>query len=125
MSPYTATPSPHAYRANAVMTASSGQLIVMLYDGARRFLSQAAAAMVEHQLPAAHYKLTGAENIVRHLRGTLDMDQGQISERLEAIYLFWEEQMRRARLEQDPHKLEQVNEMLGSLRQSWAAIATQ
>lgn len=124
MSPYTATPTPHAYRANAVMTASSGQLIVMLYDGARRFLSQAAAAMSESQIPQAHTKLTGAEDIIRHLRGTLDMDQGQLPERLEAIYLFWEDHLRKARLEQDPRKVDQVNEMLGRLRESWAAIAT-
>jgi flagellar secretion chaperone FliS len=119
----TGTYSPNAYRASSVLTASSGQLIVMLYDGARRFLTQAAVAMREHQIPAAHNKLTRAENIIRHLRNTLDMEQGQIAERLHSIYTFSLDHLRQARLEQDPQKVEQVIEMLGTLRESWAAIA--
>ena len=72
MSTYAATYSPNAYRASAVLTASPGQLVVMLYDGARRFLHQAAVAMAEGQIVLAHNKLTRAEDIIRHLRSTLD-----------------------------------------------------
>ena len=78
MSTYAATYSPNAYRASAVLTASPGQLVVMLYDGARRFLHQAAVAMGERDIPGAHNKLTRAEDIIRHLRNTLDMDQGEL-----------------------------------------------
>ena len=78
----TYAPSPSAYRASAVMTASSSQLVVMLYDGVHRFLHQASVAMSEHQIETAHRKLTRAEEIVRHLRNTLDMEQGLISQRL-------------------------------------------
>ncbi|HEX4009236.1 MAG TPA: flagellar export chaperone FliS [Solirubrobacteraceae bacterium] len=123
MSPYAATYSPNAYRANSVLTASSGQLIVMLYDGARRFLHQAAVAMGESDIVVAHNKLTRAENIIRHLRNTLDMEQGQISERLYAIYTFSLGHLRQARIAQDPAKLDEINELLGKLRESWAAIA--
>jgi flagellar secretion chaperone FliS len=123
MSPYAATYSPNAYRASSVLTASSGQLIVMLYDGARRFLHQASVAMGEREIVAAHNKLTRAENIIRHLRNTLDMEQGQISERLYAIYTFSLAHLRQARIEQSPAKLEEINELLGKLRESWAAIA--
>ena len=39
-------PNPYAqYRQNSVETASPTRLVVMLYDGAIRFLSQALAAM--------------------------------------------------------------------------------
>ncbi len=117
--PYT----PNAYRANAVLTASHGQQIVMLYDGARRFLFQAAAAMSEGHGMAAHNKLTRAEDIIRHLRTTLDMDQGQLPERLNAIYSFSLTHLRQARLDQDPGKLDEVSELLGRLRDSWAAIS--
>lgn len=123
MSTYAATHSPTAYRANAVLTASPGELIVLLYDGARRFLHQAGAAMSERRLVVAHNKLTRAEDIIRHLRGNLDMDQGQIAERLNAIYTFSLSHLRQARLEQDPKKIEEVEELLDRLRASWAAIA--
>jgi flagellar secretion chaperone FliS len=125
MSTYAATYSPNAYRASAVMTASPGQLIVMLYDGARRFLHQAAVAMSERDIPGAHNKLTRAEDIIRHLRNTLDMDQGELPARLQSIYTFSLSHLRQARLDQDPSKILEIDDILGKLRESWAAIADQ
>jgi len=107
------------------MTASPGQLIVMLYDGARRFLHQAATAMGEHDIPGAHNKLTRAEDIIRHLLDALDMDQGEISERLESIYLFCLRYLQQARFDRDANKLEKVGNLLGELREAWATIAGQ
>jgi flagellar secretion chaperone FliS len=121
----TYAPSPSAYRANAVMTASPGQLVVMLYDGARRFLHQASVAMGERQGELAHRKLSSAEDIVRHLRNTLDMEQGEVSVRLKAIYTFCLRQMSEARLAQDPAKLIAVDRLLGQLRDSWNSIAAE
>src|SRR5579875_1927933 len=109
----TYAPAPAAYRASAVLTASPGQLIVMLYDGARRFLYQAGVAMAAGDIVATHNKLTRAEDIIRHLRSTLDMGQGQIAERLGAIYTFSLSHLRQARLDQDPQKIEDVSDMLG------------
>jgi flagellar protein FliS len=119
------TPSPSAYRANAVMTASPGQLVVMLYDGARRFLHQASVAMGDRQAELAHRKLSSAEDIVRHLRNTLDMEQGEVSVRLNSIYTFCLRQMSEARLGQDPAKLTAVDRLLGQLRDSWNSIAAE
>jgi flagellar protein FliS len=123
MSTYAATHSPKAYRASAVLTASPGQLVVMLYDGARRFLRQGSAAMAEREIVVAHNKVTRAEEIIRHLRSTLDMDQGEISQRLQSIYTFSLSHLRQARLDQDPKKIDEINELLSNLRDSWAAIA--
>lgn len=119
----TYAPSAKAYRTSAVMTASSSQLVVLLYDGMHRFLHQASVAMSERQIELAHRKLTRAEDILRHLRNTLDMDQGQISERLYGIYTFALHHLSRSRFDQDPSKLADVDRMLTQLRQSWAAIA--
>lgn len=120
-----ASASSGAYRANAVLTASSPQLIVMLYDGARRFLHQAGVAMTERDIATAHNRLRNAEHILRHLRNTLDMSQGQIPANLSSIYEFGLRQCQRARFEQNPKLLEQVSELLGQLRSSWATIAAQ
>jgi flagellar protein FliS len=122
----TYAPSPSAYRATAVMSASPGQLVVMLYDGARRFLYQAGIAMGERQIPLAHRKLTGAEDIIRHLRNTLDLEQGgDIGQRLFAIYSFCLSRMSEARFAQDPTRLTVVDGLLSQLRDSWDAIADQ
>lgn len=121
----TYAPSPSAYRASAVLTASHGDLIVMLYDGARRFLHQAAVAMGEGDIPLTHNKLRRAEDILRHLRSTLDLGQGELPERLQALYTFSLSHLRQARLDQDPRKIEEVSEMLGRLRDAWATVAQQ
>jgi flagellar protein FliS len=124
MTSYASTSS-GAYRANAVLTASSTQLIVMLYDGARRFLHRAGVAMAEKDIPTAHANLVAAEHILRHLRNTLDMSHGEIPANLGSIYGFCLRQCQKARFDQNPQLLEQVSGLLGQLRSSWAAIAEQ
>lgn len=115
--------SPQAYRESAILTAPPERLVVMLYDGARRFLHQAAAAMRAHDVPAAHEKLRRAEAIVEHLLATLDMSQGEVAERLEAIYAFCLQLLAEGRMKQDAGHLDKVGELLGELREAWAQIA--
>ncbi len=118
------SPSPDAYRENIVLSATPTQLVVMLYDGARRFLRQAAAAMRAKEIERAHYTLRYAELIIAHLDGVLDDDQGEdISEQLHRIYRFCLLHLNHGRLHQDAAKLEQVGDLLGELRESWAELA--
>jgi flagellar secretion chaperone FliS len=120
-----AAPSPNAYRESAVLSAPPETLVVMLYDGARRFLFQASVAMQNHQIELSHRKLRRAEDIIHHLRDTLDMEQGELAQRLEAIYLFCLRHLTQARFDRDAKKLEQVSNLLGELREAWAAISSQ
>ena len=115
--------SPQAYRESAVLTAPPERLVVMLYDGARRFLHQAATAMRDGDVPTAHERLRRAERVVEHLLATLDMSQGELPERLEAIYAFCLELLGEARLRQDPERVDQVSGLLGELRDAWAQLA--
>lgn len=115
--------SPQAYRESAVLTAPPERLVVMLYDGARRFLHQAATAMRDGDVPTAHERLRRAERVVEHLLATLDMSQGELPERLEAIYAFCLELLGEARLRQDPERVDQVSGLLGELREAWAQLA--
>ena len=114
--------SPNAYRESAVLTASPEQLVVMLYDGARRFLYQAATAMRGDNIQLAHMKLRRAEAIISHLRDTLDMDQGEVAARLQAIYLFCSRHLNDARVQRDPKKIDEVSTLLGDLREAWSEI---
>jgi flagellar protein FliS len=117
--------APQAYRESSVLSAPPEALVVMLYDGALRFLFQATVTMREKQIEPTHRKLRRAEDIIIHLRDALDMEQGEISDRLHAIYMFCLRHLRQARLDQDPAKVEQVRAMLAELREAWAAISQQ
>ena len=120
MNPYA---SPQAYRESTVLTASPEQLVVMLYDGAGRFLRQAEAALGEGAVEHAHDRMNRGEAIVDELLATLDMDQGQIAERLQAIYVYCKRCLIEARLERDASKVRLVVRLLTELREAWAQVA--
>src|SRR5213595_3534734 len=78
-----------AYKQSTVLTAPPAQLVVMLYDGARRFLFQASSAMREGRPAEAHDRLRRAEAIIGELLATLDHDRGgEVASRLQGIYTF-------------------------------------
>jgi len=116
-------PAPNVYRENAVLTATPEQLVVMLYDGANRFLAQSAVAMRERRAGLAGEKLRRAEAIIDELLATLDLSVGVIAERLQALYLFFKEHLMAARLEQSADKVEEVARLMRELRGAWAGIA--
>jgi flagellar protein FliS len=119
------TASHAAYRRGEVLAATPGQLVVLLYDGARRFLRQGAMAMRDGQVERAHNALRRAERIIAHLDATLDFDQGELPQRLHAIYQFCLQHLNAARLEQDAISVEEVSELLGELREAWSEVAAE
>lgn len=122
MNPYA---SPQAYRSNSVMTASPGQLVVMLYDGAVRFLRQAELALAEGAETHASDRIAKAEAIVDELLATLDHQQGgEIAERLQAIYVFCKRLMIEARLERDSERLVRTAGLLRELREAFHEVVT-
>jgi flagellar protein FliS len=123
LSAYTGTPT-LAYKQQSILTATPGQLVVMLYDGCLRFLHQAAHAMRESDRPAATTRLRRAEAIITELLVTLDADKGgEIAERLQGIYTFSRQQLRKAELEQDADVVDQVAGYMSELRDAWAQLA--
>lgn len=121
MNPYA---SPQAYRSSSVMTASPGQLVVMLYDGAGRFLRQAEIAADEGAWRHAMDRLSKADAILDELLITLDVESGgQVAERLQSIYVFCKRLTIEARIERDVDKIRKTASLLADLREAWAEIA--
>ena len=90
MNPYSST---GAYTEAAVLTAPPGRLVVMLYDGAIRFLAQSGAAMRIGDRERSRDRMRRAEAILDELLLTLDMRYGEIPIRLRSIYLFCKRQL--------------------------------
>jgi flagellar protein FliS len=113
-----------AYTESSVLTAPPERLVVMLYDGAGRFLARAAAAIRGGDAGLAGEQIGRANAILAELLATLDREQGgAVAERLESIYLFCERTLVEAQLQRDPAKVDRVAAMLAELREAWAAIA--
>jgi len=111
-----------AYTEASVMTASPERLVVMLYDGAIRFLHQSAAALRAGKRDTARERLRRATAIIDELTRSLDLSQGEIAVGLRSIYSFCSRHLIDSTLHADPEGYEKVAELLAELRESWAAI---
>jgi flagellar secretion chaperone FliS len=121
MNPY--SNARQAYAQSSVMTASPEQLVVMLYDGALRFLRQSAEAMRAGQREQSRNRMRRAEAIIEELNTSLDMSHGQIPARLRSIYLFCNRQLILANVETDASAIDAVIRLLGELREAWYTVA--
>lgn len=123
MTPYAS--AQQAYRDSSVLTAPPERLVVMLYDGAHRFLFQAAHAMRSGDVQLTNSRMQRAEAIISELRSTLNHDDGgEIAGRLEAIYSFCQRHLLEARVKRDPQRIEQVMKLLAELRDAWDQVAS-
>jgi flagellar secretion chaperone FliS len=120
MNPYDAK---RAYTESSVLTAPREQLVVMLYDGAIRFLSQSAVALRANNRKVFLDRVQRGEAIIRELNVTLDMRQGDVAERLRAIYQFCNAHLTTATIQSDPKKIDDVIRLLSELREAWQQIA--
>ncbi len=109
------------YRQATVETASPGKLVVMLYDGAIRFLNDALKHMDAKKPKESHFSIVRAENILCELMSSLDMERGgKISENLLALYEFMHLRLVEANIHKDPKRVRDVIGLLEDLRAAWA-----
>jgi flagellar protein FliS len=114
------------YRKSAVSGASPLQLIVMLYDGALRFIEGGKKAMEAGNRYVQNEQLTRAQRIIAELMSCLDMERGaEISQNLFALYSFCYNKLVEANIEDNPEPLGQVARVLGDLRSSWSQLESQ
>src|SRR5215471_7286801 len=113
-----------SYRQHDIQSRSPLELVVMLYDGALRFTSDARDAMVRHDIPARQRHLSRAMAIVSELQSTLDMETGgDVAEHLDALYGFVRDRLIDASVKHDLQPLDEARLVLTTLREGWLAIS--
>ena len=111
-----------AYTQSAVLSASPEQLVVMLYDGAIRFLNQAQLAMQQEKKEIARERLLRAEDIINELNNSLDVQSGgEIADSLRSLYLWMKRQIMQSLIQQDPEPLSECLQQLLELREAWSS----
>ena len=114
------------YLETAVETASPARLIVMLYDGAIRFINEATYAMQQRDYETQNAKLQRAQKILAELISSLDFDKGgEIAENLFRLYTYMYNQLVEANINDSRDRLEHVVHLLSELREAWDTIATE
>lgn len=112
-----------AYTEAAVLTATPERLVVMLFDGANRFLVRTVAALRANEPQAAMRNVQRAVAIIDELNFSLDMSYGEVPERLRAIYLFHKRELVQACIARDPEAIEVVAGLLRELGDAFTQIA--
>lgn len=103
-----------AYAA-ATQTVAKTRQIVMLYDGAIRFLQQAKEAMNEKRIEDRYHLLVRASNIVVGLQSCLDFERG--GDIAKVLYQFYASIEMRIYALHYNNSVEACNEVIDSLKQ--------
>lgn len=111
------------YRNNQIYTSTPAELVVALFDGALRFVRQAAAALESGELDEAHRFLDRAQEILTELTVALDFKQEEIAQNLFSLYEYINSLLMKANVGRDAVPLEEAAKILLSLREAWAGAS--
>jgi len=110
------------YLKQEIEGATKGKLVLLLYDGAIKFLKISVKHLSENKLNEAHTNIIKAENILFELMSTLNMDAGEIADNLLRLYDYMIWQLVQANKDKDEQKVKPVIELLSTLREAWKDI---
>jgi len=110
------------YNEASVMTATPGRLVLMLYAGAVRFLTRAEAMYRNGDRRGGITGVNRAIAIIDELNITLDMERGEVSHRLRAIYHFAKRELLQATVSADADRVATITVMIRELHSAWEEI---
>lgn len=110
-----------AYSNNKVLTASPGELTLMLYEGAIKFCNIAVIAIEQRNMNKAHTNIIKAERIVSELRATLN-PKYKVWEDFERVYAYINERLVQANIKKDKDIIEEVLTHLRVMRDTWKEV---
>lgn len=108
------------YLKNQIETSSPEQILILLYDGAIKFLNQAKIGIQNKDIELTHNNLIKAQNIISELRDTLDMEiGGELANNLYALYNYFNRRLVQANIKKEIEPVDEVLEHLRGLRDTW------
>ena len=114
-----------AYTNVNINTADQRQLIMMLYDGALRFMKKGINKIEQQDFEGAHNYLVRSREIVAELLATLRPEKGgELGENLKRLYTYAFNRLVEANLLKDATIVEEVIGIMSTLRDGWAQIKT-
>jgi flagellar secretion chaperone FliS len=107
------------YNNTSVMTSSPGELTLMLYNGAIKFLKLAKAAIEGGNIQVTHQNMRRGQDILHELMATLNPDY-EIAKNLMDLYEFMNRHLLQAQLKKSPEMVQEVIALLEDLRNTWS-----
>lgn len=119
------------YRANAVLTASPGQLVLMLYDGALKSLALAQEAFKlpednTRRIESINEHLLKAQAIIIELQSGLNLEAGgDFAKTMNRLYDYHNRRLLEANLRKQVEPVIEVERLLRDIRDAWAQMLAQ
>lgn len=111
------------YKENAIATQTRGRLIVLLYEGAIKFLEQAKRELDAENHVAKGEFINKALAIINELDACLDTESGgDVAANLRKLYQFMLRHLGEANIHRNPQQIQDVIDCLKDLNEGWKAI---
>ncbi len=114
------------YNQVQIRTANKGKLIVMLYQGAIRFMKKALILLEQRDMEGKGHNLIKAQDIILELLYALDqemLDKGnELALNLQRLYLYAYRRLVRANIDMDPAPVKEVIELMANLLEAWEKV---
>ncbi|MFP4687475.1 MAG: flagellar export chaperone FliS [bacterium] len=112
-----------AYKSTRIETASREQILLMLYEGAIKFMKQARQGLVDKDYQLGHQKLLKAQDIITELMASLDMEVGgEIASNLYSLYDYILYNLVQANVEKSPQRIDDALPVMRQLESAWNEI---
>ncbi len=121
--PTTAQTARRRYLSDTVATTSPAGLVTMLYDGLVSDLERAKAAIEAGDHRAANDRLVRAQRIVLELQTGLRPELWSGGPALAALYVYFGEQLVKAKLTRDASLVADIHRLVEPLRDAWHQAA--
>lgn len=115
------------YKSNALETLSPGSVVLMLYDGALRFMNQAKQGFEETQFGRRNEiisnNLIKAQKILMELIASLDFSQHErFCEQISTVYRACYNDLKEANINKDPALIDRAYAYIEDIRNTWAQM---
>jgi flagellar protein FliS len=112
------------YKTETISTQQRGKLIVMLYEGAIKFLNVAKEKLQEGDYALKGVYIGKAQDIVSELNACLNVDADpEMANDLRALYNFIYGELNLANIERSTEKIDDCIEILAELLEAWRQVA--
>jgi flagellar protein FliS len=113
----------NTYQEIAVQTSSPTKLVVMLYEGAVRFLGQSVTAIKSKDIDTKRQSIDRAMAVIQHLQSTLDRDRGgDVAAELDRLYIYITSKVLEGSNKLQTAPIEEAIKLLNVLLSGWEEI---
>ncbi|MCB0356133.1 MAG: flagellar export chaperone FliS [Bdellovibrionales bacterium] len=108
------------YKNTSVESASREKLLLMMYEGAIKYVKKALLAIENQNIAERGMNVGYAYDVIMELNNTLNHEVGgEVAKNLEQLYLFMTTELIKANINADKEKLQSVLKILETLYDGW------